>query len=206
VTSTEIAKLLETFRKRFTPDVEIIAPETVRLWNEQFRDIHRDVMRAAVKAYLAAPPAEAFPKPAALRWFIREASKAATGNTEPSPGKPAAPPTVQDGSCPGGCDRGRRESSIVETAVASRPSIGEHRKLDGPPEPYEFAYPPAVYPCPTCDPGGYDRWHDQWVPEARRMRPVRSTDLLDYNPTEKLREARALNATLPTLTKDPNDL
>jgi hypothetical protein len=201
VTSSEIAKLLETFRRRFTPDAALVAPEVVALWNEQFRDTHRDVMRVASKAYLADPPAEGFPKPAALRWFIREASEPAEAATGASQSKPRAKPATRNE--PHGCDRGWSTSTQEETGVASRPTLDEKtKKLDGPSESYTFTYPPGLLPCAVCNPAGHERWRTQWVPEGNRMRPVKSTDLFDFDPTEKLLEARSL----VNVTKDPADL
>lgn len=202
MTSAEIMRMLETFRQKYSPEVAVLDPEVVRIWKDQFLQAHRDDMLPAVKDFLAASPAsEGFPKPARVRQFLRARQEAATGHTEPSPGKPAAPP-------PHRCDRGWAESTLTETAVASRPAKDPRTgRLDGPDEAYTLTYPPGVYPCKQCNPNGFDRWHDRWIPEAHRMRPVRSTDMFTFNPVDKLAEARALNApALATLTRDATDL
>lgn len=207
MTSAEIMRMLETFRAKYTPDVERLDDDTVRLWKDQFLQVHRDDMRAAVKDFLAASPAsEGFPKPARVRQFLRARQEAATGHTEPSPGKPASRPSGPAQPC--GCDHGWKASTVEETAVASRPTLDPATgKLDGPPEAYTLTYEPGLFPCPVCNPAGYDRWHDQWIPEAHRMRPIKSTDLIDYDPRVVLAEARALiPSNLTTLTKDPDHL
>lgn len=204
MTSDEIARLLETLRKRYTPDRPL--PEGIQsLWVEQFRQTHRDDMRSAYDRYIADHPAsESFPKPAGFRWYLQTAAKPVQQPVVASPVKPADRTGQQTVPC--GCDNGWKLSRIVETAVASRPTMGDKKKLDGPPEAYEFTYPPGVYPCPTHRIAEYDRWHDQWVPEAIRMRPVRPTDTMDYNPVAKVAEVKAMLRNLGPVTKNAEEL
>jgi hypothetical protein len=102
---------------------------------------------------------------------------------------------------------GWRESTVDEKAVASRPTRDPRtKKLDGPPEVYEHTYPPGVYPCQRCQPARFERWRDQWVPEARRTKPVTSKDRFDYNPAAKLAEARKVLSDLGGLTRNADDL
>lgn len=96
MTSDEIARLLETFRKKFTPDA-VLPAEIIKLWNEQFRDCHRDLMRPAAIECLANETR--FPKPARLRWYITQQANA----DKPEPRSPKALVTPEE--CIQ-CDRG----------------------------------------------------------------------------------------------------
>jgi hypothetical protein len=196
VTSAEIDRLLETFRRKYTPDA-VLPPETVRLWNEQFRDTHRDIMRPAAKACL--DNETSFPKPARLRWYIQAAANAVEN--------PTPRPRRDPETCDPRCDRGWIDSEEKDTVIASRPTLDPMTgRLDGPPESYEFTYPAGLYPCPTCEKAKYDRWHDKWVPHALSNRPVKTPDLLPANPVKGLASARAALAAADNLTKDANSL
>jgi hypothetical protein len=186
MTSDEITRLLETFRKRYTADA-FIDPVTVTLWYEQFRGVRPEIMKPAVLDYLANE--ESFPKPAELRPYLRKHAGAA-----PTP--PASKPRLR--SVPAvceGCDHGWKESTERETRVGHR---------DG--KPYEFTYPAGVHPCKACRPEQYDRWHDKWVPQALSNIPVRSTTVFTYNPHVMINQQRDMLAALKTAVKDPDDL
>ena len=168
-----------------------IEDHVIDVWWENFQDVPLDRMRRAARAYMEGEDDP--PTVARFREYL-----SAVGSAD----RAAAGPDWC-AHCEG---VGWRESRHRETAVASRPTEGRNGKMDGPPETYEFTYPPGYYPCEHCNTAGYERWQETFIPEARRMRPVKSTTTFPFNPQDMLSAARLQLDSVGTLTKDPGTL
>lgn len=187
----EVGKLVGTLADHYgvTPDDEM-----VDLWWNSYHETAQSVIDDALADCLANE--NYMPKVAKFREYVDKHSRIA---------RRVEPRRFGCQTCPGD---GWVESTQQETATGKRPTKVPDGKMDGPMESYEFTYPPGVYPCPACERARYDRWHDQWVPEANRNRNLqpKAPDLLPANPRKGLASARAMLAAADNLTRSTEDL
>ena len=180
-----VAALCDNYKKDPTDDL-------VTLWWNSFHEASQPVIDDVLADVVAN---ETFmPTVAKFREYLDKHSRIA---------KRIAPRSTGCQTCDGS---GWKESTVVETATGKRPTKGADGKMGGPMEAYKFTYPPGVYPCPSCEPARYDRWHDQWVPEANRNRPAKAPDLLPANPRKGLADARQALAKADQLTRNTEEL
>jgi hypothetical protein len=151
--------------------------DLVTLWWNSFHETPQPVIDAALADYLASE--SWMPLPAKFREYIDKASRAA---------RRIEPRRTGCQTCDG---NGWKESTRTETAVSSQG---------------QFTYPAGVFPCPECEPERHDRWRTQWIPEAKKLQPVKTPDLLPANPRKGLATARAALAAADGLTRNGADL
>jgi hypothetical protein len=171
-----IGNLVWEFYARYKP-AEEPTDDVTDAWWEAFAQVPLPVLYAARDDYFAHE--EFMPRGGGFRAYVSKHSMIA---------RRSAP--VTGGSCPH-CDHGWVESSEQETAMTSQGTT---------------TYSRGVLPCAHCRPDERTRWRDTWIPENRRNRPIRPDDLMDYNPTEKVAEVKALLRDAGALTKNASHL